>query len=694
MEQLISKIIKEQQKNIDYQIPFANEFDFFEELFDCYCPTDMRMFLDIHQEQILAIILIINNIKMPFEEVIAKTSIFEDCFTEDSGEFLTNLYMYMECVEKIINSGKVDEYISLAKKYGDYKYRFNLDHFEELDVQMKFFINSSLGLFPKEQIRKTFLGLGSDKINYIVDEEKLTTFIDLYKATGIYKPFFEFCDCLLMASILKENAPREVLSAVRKSEINKVIYQITSTQSPETCARLKEMFTDLEHYWNNLVTKKTRLEKAALKNARINQELLNYLSTIDVSNPIVINERMLKLCTTPEIKLELLSFINKHNLKFYTKTLEANQQYKNSAFSKLELLFIKYGFKFEKLSISNQDLLIENGNAEKIESILEFLSKNNFGFIKENHKIFIDLLLYSSIEVLTNISTLVSSNTITNKFVQENPTILVLESEQKNISDHSLSYEEFLRKTLFFRENNINLSSVLVLNPNLFHSNLEELQTQLELIKKYGLGISNKGLETLNSPELLDLVDNYIELGLGSYIQNNAQLISDSKRGIIDRIIVSYKLGINIFNENHRIVTKVTNPNKFYLPENQLKALIINYSTNYINPEYQRVLNNGKRNVISFDYSELLNLLKPYEIDELCYKFGNTLISKNRILRNLEVILKDEELCQKDFTEVLFQSILYKSLITSDDRAIECIYNIVNSLPKLELYPKGKQISI
>jgi len=689
MERIIRQIIAEQQNNFEYQMTFDREYYFFKQLFCYYCPTDMRHFLTIHPEQILAIILIVNNIKMPFEELMEKTKIFENTFNEDSDEFFNGFYQYIDALETITHSGELENYVALAKKYGDYKYQLDLSNIEGLDKDKIWFINASLGFFLKAQKQTTIIGKG--KPNYVVDVDQLDTFIELYQAVGTSKPFFEFWDALLMASILKSDAPRDVLSKVKKEDINKMIYQVTAVKSPETCNRLKDMFATLERYWSNLNTKKTKLEKAAAKKARNNQEMLRYLNSLDDNKPIVLNETLLRLCTTPEIKVELLLFVNKHNLRFYAQTLEVNQQYKNSAFSKLELLFIKYGFKFEKLSVANQDLLIEKGYTDEIESILKFLSKNNFGFIKESHKIFIDLLLYSSLEVLNNIATLVASDTITNKFVQENPTILVLASKQQNISNHGLNYEDFMSKIVYFKKNNINLSSIFGLNPGLFHSPLEELQTQLEVIQKYGLDISTKGLELLDLPELLDLVDNYIELGLGSYIQNNAQLISSTKTGIIDRIIISYKLGINIFNENHRIVTKVTNPNKFYVPEEQLASLIINYSTNYINPEYQAVLNNSKRNVISFDYSELLSLLIPYEVDELCYKFGDTLISKNRILRNLEVILTDEELRQNDFAEILFQSILYQSLITSDDSAIENIYNIVSSLPKIELSSKVMQ---
>ena len=159
MERLINQIIKEQQNNLDYQVPFARKFKFFEELFDSYCSTDMRTFFNIKLEQIFAIILIVNNIKMPFEEVLNKTSLFDDTFDEDSEDFLNTFYSYVIFLEKVIVSNKLEEYIDLTKKYGDYKYQFNLKNIDGIDEKMDFFINTSLFLFSKRQIKKPVLGI-------------------------------------------------------------------------------------------------------------------------------------------------------------------------------------------------------------------------------------------------------------------------------------------------------------------------------------------------------------------------------------------------------------------------------------------------------------------------------------------------------------------------------------------------------
>lgn len=677
MEKLIKQIHEEIDKNKNYQIDFENELSLFQHFFEEYSRTDMTSICNINLDSLLALILFASNINMSYNELSKKISTINRMIEITDDLRLVDIYIAL--IAKFIQDGMLDEAMRYVKRYGSLKYANKLDQINGIEQDIELFIRLSMQFFS---IRYGFF-VTDVKINI----EEIKKVINIFEAVGSKEPFDQFTTIIFARKAFFENGDIRFIESAKKKDRNRTWRWLIKQLDPLVYESLIKSLDQISNHYNKLITKKNNEEKIASKTVKRNEQLLAFLNKIDYNNSITLNEKLLNLCTTPEIKTSLLAFINKHNLKIYKQVLETNQQYKNGSLNQLELLFTKNNFKFTRLSIEAQDVLIANGNLEQISKILEFLSKNNFGFIKETHPIFIDLLLYSNIDILNNINNLVNNDIITNEFIQKHPTILISECLK-----NELSYEKFMEKILFLRNENINIRDVVNSNPETFEYSLVEIQIQLEIIKKYDLNLLDGNFEILTDSSLLDLVDNYVELGLGDYIKESQQLISTNKRSLIERIIISRKLGISIFNESHHIISKVANANKFYIPEDKLKNFIINYSANYIDLKYKDVLDSSQRNVISNDYSELLEVLKQFENDGLTYKFGNTLISKNRLLRNLEAILINEKLREEEFVTILFQAIIYKSLIVSDENEITNIYNILTSLPKINLSSKVKQI--
>ena len=683
MNKLLDLIDSEINKNQNCTSFNSKELNCFEEVFQIYHSNDITSIGNLDLSLFLMANLLTYSIDMSFDELNEKVETFINAIDDDIDKIDELIHL----IEKFIKENRLNDVLKQAKKYGQFLSIIEISKTNELENDVKRFILLCLNLFPDTEY---------SKLNIPISEKKLNNVITLFEKVGTIQPFEEMLSLIFIQDNVLQETTFEILEKFKKKDRNKALCMLIKNFDRNMYDNVFKALERMAQYHCKIINEKNKNEKKALKNIKRNRELTDFLKRLESTKPIVLTDKLLSLCTTAEIKLELLVLINKYNLKFYQNTFQINQNYKNSSFSKLEILFNKNGLDFTGLSIEKQDFLINNANIEQVSKILEFLSKDNFSFINESSPIFVDLLLYSNIDILNSINSLVNNGIITKEFIQKYPMILISKDGCACYkTDKYINYEIFMQKLLFMKENGISIHDLVSNEPEIFECSLEQLRIQLEILNEYGINILTKGFEILKDPTLLDLIDNYIELGLGEYVKNNKHLICEDNYSLINRIIISTKLGINIFNEKNYIISKIEKANKFYVLEENMEKFIINFSDKYINPKYRSILMTRDRNVISRDYSELLSILEPFKNDELTYKFNNTLISKNRILRNLEVILASEELKNEDFTTVLFQAILYKSLIVNDESEITNIYDSLSSLSiiDLNLVSKIKQIS-
>ena len=100
----------------------------------------------------------------------------------------------------------------------------------------------------------------------------------------------------------------------------------------------------------------------------------------------------------------------------------------------------------------------------------------------------------------------------------------------------------------------------------------------------------------------------------------------------------------------------------------------------YLNPVCVKTLEHQPRTIISEDTknNKLIETLDEfYKRDELTYEINDIVISRNRVLRNFEVLKEIENISP---TDLLYQAILYKMIENIEDEKLIEIYNSIKLL--------------
>ena len=208
------------------------------------------------------------------------------------------------------------------------------------------------------------------------------------------------------------------------------------------------------------------------------------------------------------------------------------------------------------------------------------------------------------------------------------------------------------------------------------------LLEMFEILKEYEFTFddNNNGSILIDS-NLLDIIDNFIELDLYDTLKDNQKVLnSNNSKNVVKRILICNLLGINPVNASLKLIGQVTTGNKFYLSPDKYDNYIIDSQNMYLNPVCVKALEHQPRTIISEDTknNKLIETLDEfYKRDELTYEINDIVISRNRVLRNFEVL---KEIKNISTTDLLYQSILYKMIENIEDEKLIEIYNSIKLL--------------
>ena len=228
----------------------------------------------------------------------------------------------------------------------------------------------------------------------------------------------------------------------------------------------------------------------------------------------------------------------------------------------------------------------------------------------------------------------------------------------------------------------IDLNILLKNNSEVFLLPNNTLLEMFEILKEYEFTFddNNNGSILIDS-NLLDIIDNFIELDLYDTLKDNQKVLnSNNSKNVVKRILICNLLGINPVNASLKLIGQVTTGNKFYLSPDKYDNYIIDSQNMYLNPVCVKALEHQSRTIISEDTknNKLIETLDEfYKRDELTYEINDIVISRNRVLRNFEVL---KEIKNISTTDLLYQSILYKMIENIEDEKLIEIYNSIKLL--------------
>lgn len=450
----------------------------------------------------------------------------------------------------------------------------------------------------------------------------------------------------------------------------------------------------------------------ALATTLSNPKNTNFIS--DVDSLITLFD---EVSLPEEERQKIIVSLIKYNRNIFNSKNKTGKKKVNSNLldtNKVKENFKKYGYDFSKLSGDIQDKILEFGKLGKIKEVLCTLSKLGLEKLdeEENGYQLMSLVLASDKETIGNTVKFALKKRILNNLLVVMPSAFI-SSENNNfnnignkkfkIMDSAFinNYKpyivgcdlEFRNNALLLEKYGLSVKYVLDKCPLLLMISSEKLSNNLELFLEYGFSFNgkkkrlvNSALMALTADNFSEIVDQFIEIhpfGV-KYLRDNLSSIKTVKRA--DDILFYNIYYSRLFENDDVAFRRVISNNTEYLcicgniNDRFRKSYYgINDSnkreiTNTIIPifnaknRYLEVLENDYDRVIDvsiFDneYIQKINVFSD-EVEPLIYNFGGIRISKIKVLRVFNILIKNGILASLD--SLLF-AITYNTIISAEN---------------------------
>lgn len=418
-----------------------------------------------------------------------------------------------------------------------------------------------------------------------------------------------------------------------------------------------------------------------------------------------------------EERQKIIVSLIKYNRNIFNSKNKTGKKKVNSNLldtNKVKEIFKKYGYDFSKLSGDIQDKILEFGKLGKIKEVLCTLSKLGLEKLDEekNGYQLMSLVLASDKETIGNTVKFALKKRILNNLLVVMPSAFIssennsfnnIGNKKFKIMDSAFinNYKpyivgcdlEFRNNALLLEKYGLSVKYVLDKCPLLLMISNEKLSNNLELFLEYGFSFNgkkkrlvNSALMALTADNFSEIVDQFIEIhpfGV-KYLRDNLSSIKTVKRAddilfyniyysrlfenddvafrrvisnnteylcicgnINDRFRKSY-YGIN--DSNKREITNTIIP-IFYAKNRYLEVL---------EKDYDRVIDVS---IFDNEYIQKINVFSD-EVEPLIYNFGGIRISKIKVLRVFNILIKNGILASLD--SLLF-AITYNTIISAEN---------------------------
>lgn len=675
----LCELIREKAKDLSsFEIPNQNERAFMDDFLTQYSAHSVSSYENVSNVAYLMAVLISNNINMEFVELIKNINIIEDFVNELDfdisiyDDYLKNLEQLNELgiLEKLMNKEKNISWDNNSKRI----YKSYLANKEEL-----FAADSNVdSQATAEAFNKLFYALPN--IKHFQSFVRFGSIVN--DLTGGIQ---ELMEETLEEAINDETFNDDDRTTFKGRKFNKFINKTMKKAFYEGFKNLlneTDGLTLIEDYnlmrsWYEKTTKEIKeIVKGANKKIRGLQDLEYKLKYINPERIIKLDDNTKSLLFDPEIRYHYLSLTNIHNYNLYKKEEERNIEFNNNSLTKLEILFSKYGFNFNDFSELEKNLIINFANISNVECVLNSIKYSELLFVSDYIEEFTNIIMNSKPDIIKFVDNLFKNKIIDKKFILKHISILYDINEFNNLYNN----------VNYLNSIGINLINLAKNNPEILLLNSNEIIVKTNIMSEYSLKLDNEDVynfDVLEDDKMLDLLDNFIELGIKDIILHNPRYLKQDGFDVIKRIMICNLIGLNPVNKSHKIVGSVGTGNNFYVAPQEYDNFIIDYKQDYQNPMCLKVLADNRRNIISPSTKSrtfIKKLDEHYMKDELTYVINDVVISRNRVLRNLEVLLgkiSNDDIAIKD---LVYQAILYGMINNIEPSTLEQIYNSVCSI--------------
>lgn len=418
-----------------------------------------------------------------------------------------------------------------------------------------------------------------------------------------------------------------------------------------------------------------------------------------------------------EERQKIIVSLIKYNRNIFNSKNKTGKKKVNSNLldtNKVKEIFKKYGYDFSKLSGDIQDKILEFGKLGKIKEVLCTLSKLGLEKLdeEENGYQLMSLVLASDKETIGNTVKFALKKRILNNLLVVMPSAFI-SSENNNfnnignkkfkIMDSAFinNYKpyivgcdlEFRNNALLLEKYGLSVKYVLDKCPLLLMISSEKLSNNLELFLEYGFSFNgkkkrlvNSALMALTADNFSEIVDQFIEIhpfGV-KYLRDNLSSIKTVKKA--DDILFYNIYYSRLFENDDVAFRRVISNNTEYLcicgnindrfrksyygindsNKREITNTIIpifNAKNRYLEvleKDYDRVIDVS---IFDNEYIQKINVFSD-EVEPLIYNFGGIRISKIKVLRIFNILIKNGILASLD--SLLF-AITYNTIISAEN---------------------------
>jgi len=318
---------------------------------------------------------------------------------------------------------------------------------------------------------------------------------------------------------------------------------------------------------------------------------------------------------------------------------------------KIIYILYNYHYNFDMLSSSFKD----NINSINIEILRENFDKlSTFHIVLSNSNLEY-IVNYNKLINFDRLKPLISRGIMCNCLLNNNIRLLTSDEEFNNFNNNIKLLEEY----------GINVLDVIEGHYDLLFINYQYLTNLFSIYTSYGIKIDNSNLIRLIDSVNIDVIDLFIEEGYGDFIISNLEYLEDGEN-IVKRIHINSLIQTDSV-YGGSVNPDLFNESSFFIKDRYLDDGCSSKIYHFQNKEIKKVLDNSFRNGISDElvFSDLvLKLDSNYkDSNSNIYNFDGTIISRNKVLRNLEA-LKNTKYSDLD---KVFNSIIYNSFLGVDD---------------------------
>lgn len=383
-------------------------------------------------------------------------------------------------------------------------------------------------------------------------------------------------------------------------------------------------FVEREKFVSQNIREMKSSNKKRLKSYTTIKNIFNSIK----NNDIYIPANKMPIDINPDNLYKFINIIMNKNSDLYKQLIIENKNIPDCNNNKIDKLIYDYNLKLNK---DEKERLTCYGIYNKMVDILNIIDNTVFKNLKHNSFI-VELLLMSSAEI---ISDLLRIPDLTIDFFLQNKEIFI-----SNKTNDIGKYELFINNLKILKQNENDLDNIYKYGSEILLLNNELLTIYSNLFKRYGISLNDLlskknglNIEEIFNENIFDKLDIFIETNCLCYIENNPRLINDTN--LINRLMLNknYKFD-SIIDGNPNPILKdgINFPMNSSKMTSSLEYTIYKSFIAFKSLEIDEYIEN----------SDIVKWLDDnFLVNDYQYIIGDIFISRNKVLRNLNYLYKN-----------------------------------------------------